>query len=353
MVKTDANRHFRKDIGYQIVFWTALFAFGLAKTSGEYQEPIVKEIFCYELCHMIFQVIGANFIFFVLIRKLFDCKKYMTFLVSLLCSLYLLGVFNRIFVIYLAEPFFINQPKDSMIAIFTDLRYLLFVYIFPIVTGSFIFIAIMYMLQYQYEKQNVLQLQQEKSVLELKVLKTQLNPHFLFNTLNNIYSLAIRNSEYTSASISRLSDILDYILHKGQKKLVPIEDELSIIDDYIGLEKLRYDDRLKITKTENITRSNTIPPLLYLSLVENAFKHGAEKTSNIVEIVISISSSKKQSIFKIDNTFFEKKTETRVGIGLKNIKQQLELYYRQNYTLTIKQEDNWFKVEVITPGSDD
>ncbi len=215
------------------------------------------------------------------------------------------------------------------------------------------FISVMFILRYKNEKQNTEQLQKEKTELELKALKSQLNPHFLFNTLNNIYSLSIVKSSYTSESISRLSDILDYILYKGQQRLVRISDELKIIDAYIELEKLRYDTRLRIIKSENIECPGSVPPLLYLSLVENAFKHGAEKTIGNIDIRISVITEIGHSVFRVENSSFQDDAGKRVGIGLKNVEKQLQSYYPDQYSMKISNKNNWFTIEIITPGNHD
>nr|WP_315422441.1 histidine kinase [uncultured Pedobacter sp.] len=349
------NARIEKEIGYQTIFWLALFIFGTARNYSESGESEFREFFYYGLCHLIFQIAGSNFIYYVLMRKYFDHKKYILFSVYLLSATYVLGVLNRIFIVHLAEPFFANYPKNSIIEIVTDIEYLLICYIIPFLSGAFIFISVMYILRYNSEKQNTVQLQKEKAELELNALKSQLNPHFLFNTLNNIYSLSIVNSSYTSESISRLSDILDYVLYKGQQRLVMISDELSIIDAYIELEKLRYDERLHITQFENIKFTNLVPPLLYLSLVENAFKHGAEKTSGNIDIRISVVTGHDHSIFKVENSVFKKDSGKRekTGIGLKNIEKQLQSYYPDQYSMKITDKSNWFAIEIIIPGNHD
>lgn len=339
----------KKELGYQIIFWVALFLFGVAKNYGEHDHLNFKALFYYDLCHWIFQIIGANFIYFVLIRKYFDSKRYTLFFIYLFVSLYILGVLNRIFIVYAAEPFFADYPKDSIADIFSDIKYLLFHYIFTIISGSFIFVSIMFILRYKNEKHSRLQIQKEKTELELKVLKSQLNPHFLFNTLNNIYSLAISNSAATAQSISRLSDILDYVLARGQEKMVSAAEELKIIKDYVELEKLRYDERLTVNQSENIEFPAFIPPLLYLSLVENAFKHGAEKTSGDIEINISLFTDRNFATFKVENHFYEKAADERIGIGLNNIKKQLELYYTDRHSLEIEKFGNRFSVKLTTP----
>ncbi|AZA99399.1 GHKL domain-containing protein [Chryseobacterium joostei] len=350
MMKTGIGIHFRQTLYFQLFFWVALFLFGIARSYGEYSDGILKELVIYNFCHWIFQIMGANFIYYILISHFFDRKKYVEFSIALMVSLYAISVINRIFIVYMAEPFFINETKDSLMSIFTDIRYLLLHYTFPIISGAFIFISIMFFIRYKDEKENTMKLQKEKAELELKSLKSQLNPHFLFNTLNNIYSLSITHSEKTSQSISQLSDILDYILYKGQKKWVPIADELTIIDHYIALESLRYPDkRLKITKHVNIKSSSSVPPLLYLTLVENAFKHGAGKSSEPTEIKITAETNNKQSIFKIENTF-ESNDNNEKGIGLQNVRKQLQYHYQEHFFFNISQENNIFNVEIITPA---
>lgn len=348
MVKKTSDGKLKNGIIQQAVFWIALFVFGIFRNYGELEQPDFREIFYYDVCHWIFQIIGANWIYSVLIQKFFEAKKYFLFTVYFLVGIYLLSVLNRLFIVYLAEPLFADYSQESFSDIFTDIKYLLFHYLLPIISGSFIFISVKFMLRYRDEKQNALQLQKEKSELELKALKAQLNPHFLFNTLNNIYALAVTGSGAVPQSISRLSDILDYLLYHGQKERVSIAGEMKIVKDYIALEKLRYDERLNIEMVEKIEFPGLIPPLLYLSFVENAFKHGAEKTSGTVTIRISVKTDEENAVFTIDNPFFVESQNARTGIGLENIRRQLELFYRDRYSLEIKQKEQWFNVKLIT-----
>lgn len=353
-MKTGATNYNRQNIYFQLFFWTALFLFGIARTYDDYNGEMFNQLVIYNFCHWIFQILAANFIYYILILYFFDQKRYAEFTFYLILSLYFISVANRIFIVDIAEPFFTNEPKDSLISIFTDIRYLLFHYTFPIISGAFIFILMMFFLRYKDEKENTFQLQKEKAELELKSLKSQLNPHFLFNTLNNIYSLSISNSDKTSQSISQLSDILDYILYKGQKKWVSVAEELNIIDDYIALESLRYsDERLKITWKKVLTSANFIPPLLYLTLVENAFKHGAGNSSKQTEIKLELETNAQHSVFRIQNTYSNISGHNEKGIGLQNIKRQLEHYYPEHFTFHISQENNIFNVEIITPSQYD
>ncbi|ROI06671.1 GHKL domain-containing protein [Chryseobacterium sp. G0240] len=353
MMKGGSETHIRQTLYFQLFFWVALFLFGTIRNYGEYDNGNFITFTIYNFCHWIFQILGANFIYFILIRRFLDRKKYIEFSVYLLLSLYFISVINRIFIVYLAEPLFINQPKDSLVSIFTDIGYLLLHYTFPVISGAFIFISILFFIRYKDEKESSVQLQKEKTELELQALKSQLHPHFLFNTLNNIYSLSLINSEKTSQSISQLSDILDYLLYQGKKKWVSVSDELNIIDDYIALESLRYtDERLRINKRIVINSSNSIPPLIYLTLVENAFKHGAGMNTDQTVIRINVEAYNEYSVFSIENTYgnHQNKDYRKNGIGLENIKRQLEHHYHDHFTFRISQKNNIFKVEITTPS---
>lgn len=351
IMKIGTPSYNRQNIYFQLFFWIALFLFGIARTYDDYNGEMFKQLMIYNLCHWVFQILAANFIYYGLILHFFDRKKYIEFSVYLIGSLYLISVINRIFIVHLAEPFFTNEIKDSFTSIFTDIGYLLFHYTFPIISGTFIFISMMFFIRYKDEKANVLLLKKEKTELELQSLKSQLHPHFLFNTLNNIYSLSISHSEKTSQSISQLSDILDYVLYKGQKRWVSVTDELNIINDYIALESLRYHDgRLQISRNITLNSTNSIPPLLYLTIVENAFKHSTGNSSGQTEIEITLETNEKHSFFRVKNTCRKISDDHEKGIGLQNIKRQLEHHYQENFTFKISQESHTFTIEISTPS---
>jgi len=194
------------------------------------------------------------------------------------------------------------------------------------------------------EKQRLLKINEQKKIAELSALKNQLNPHFLFNTLNNLYALALKKSDDTTLVIEKLSNILDYILYRCDTNFVSLENEIALIENYVSLEKIRYRDRVTITFEKNITGKEKIAPLLLLTFVENAFKHGVKEEINQAKINISISKKEEQIFFTIENTKHENKkaTENKKAIGLKNIKKQLELLYPKAYLLNIKNQTNTY-----------
>ncbi len=184
------------------------------------------------------------------------------------------------------------------------------------------------------------QLRIEKQEAELNYLKSQTNPHFLFNTLNNIYSLARDKSDLAPESILRLSKILRFMLYETGGAYIAIEQELKIIDDYIALEKLRYDDSLRVNFNHNIEdQKQALPPLLLIPLVENAFKHGVSETRNEPFVDIHLSVKERQLKFIVKNSaesFAEEKT-VKENIGLSNLRRQLQLLYT-DYDLSFNQE---------------
>jgi two-component system, LytTR family, sensor kinase len=188
-------------------------------------------------------------------------------------------------------------------------------------------------------KQATQQLRIEKQEAELNFLKSQTNPHFLFNTLNNIYSLARDKSELAPESILRLSKILRYMLYETSGAFVAIEQELKVITDYIALEKLRYDDSLRINVNHDVEdMKQALPPLLLMPLVENAFKHGVSETRNQPFVDIHLSVNRRQLRFVVKNSA-EASSGTgtvKENIGLSNLRRQLELLYT-NYQLAVEQ----------------
>jgi sensor histidine kinase YesM len=191
-------------------------------------------------------------------------------------------------------------------------------------------------------KNSTQQLQIEKQAAELNYLRAQTNPHFLFNTLNNIYSLARDKSDLAPESILRLSKILRFMLYETSGANISIEQELKIIDDYIALESLRYDDSLKInfsTDVEDMKQS--IPPLLLIALVENSFKHGVSETRDHAFVNIHLSVKDRQLTFTVKNSSDAAGKEVKENIGLSNIRRQLELLYKE-YDLSVRQDDMEF-----------
>jgi len=206
-------------------------------------------------------------------------------------------------------------------------------------TGSvFFFATLRHIYIYVKLKAAAQQLLIEKQQAELNYLKSQTNPHFLFNTLNNIYSLARDKSDLAPESILRLSKILRYMLYETSGAYIAIEQELKVINDYIALERLRYDESLRINFNNDIEdMKQALPPLLLMPLVENAFKHGVSETRGNPFVDIHLSVKQRQLTFLVKNSSEAISDGTvKENIGLTNLRRQLELLYT-DYTLAAEQ----------------
>jgi len=203
------------------------------------------------------------------------------------------------------------------------------------------------------------QLAKEKTNAELQLLKVQIHPHFLFNTLNNIYFFTLTNSAQAPIMINKLSGLLNYILHECDRPFVPLEKEIKMIQDYMALEKIRYAEQLEMTiDIDGSPGEKIIAPLLLIPFVENSFKHGASKMITNPWVTLSIKIEKDSLHFIIRNSQ-PMKTETvttkaclpnRQGnIGLKNVTKRLELLYPGSHELTIVPGSDSYSVYLSLP----
>lgn len=197
----------------------------------------------------------------------------------------------------------------------------------------------------------ILETQLKLKEQELKYLKMQIHPHFLFNTLNTMYGFALKKADETPEMILKLSNLLDYLLYQADKPLVSLEDEINHIEDYMSLEQLRFSDTLNVKLSKNInSECIEIAPMLLIPFVENSFKHGKIKNGSL-DIVIDIEANADGIQFKIKNNY-TKELSSSDGIGLENIKKRLELLYPNQHNLNINQDKNDFIVSlIISPKS--
>ena len=192
-------------------------------------------------------------------------------------------------------------------------------------------------------------LMQEKLESEMRHLRSQINPHFLFNTLNSIYALARAQSTATPDAVMRLSKILRYMLYEIEKKSITIEEEMKITLDYIELQQIRFGSKVAVVIKKNIDNpAASITPLILLPLLENAFKHGTSERTGQIEILLEINLTHDQLYIKVQNpvgTGMSVKPSSTEGIGLSNIKRRLEMLY-SDYNLGYGENGDNFTVEI-------
>ena len=193
----------------------------------------------------------------------------------------------------------------------------------------------------------ILETQLKLKEQELQYLKMQIHPHFLFNTLNTIYGLALKQSKHTSEVILMLSNLLDYILYQINKPRVSLKEEVMHIQEYIGLEKIRFQDHLRVEiEVGEISGDAQIAPMMLLPFVENAFKHGSILNGSL-SVELKIECNEDQLNFSIRNSFLNDESKTiNGGIGLENTKKRLDLNFNNQYSLENLVSNNWYIVNL-------
>lgn len=189
--------------------------------------------------------------------------------------------------------------------------------------------------------------EKEKLRTELSYLKAQINPHFLFNTLNSIYALTVKKSDAAPQSVTRLSSIMRYVISEAAHDLVPLEKEIAYISAYIDLEKLRLTEKVKLEYTVTGESANKqIAPLIFVALIENAFKHGVS-TKEASEISIRINTSGEKLAVDVKNSKPREHSQPGTGLGLVNLEKRLNLLYPGKHILNKNESETQFSISLI------
>ena len=192
----------------------------------------------------------------------------------------------------------------------------------------------------------ILTLKNEKAKTELLHLKSQVNPHFFFNTLNNLYGLVGTDAKKAQDLILKLSDMMRYSIYEGEKDTVSLEEEVEYLKNYIELHKMRYRKEIDIKFINNISENHKVMPLLFIILLENAFKHGVENLRENAYVHINLKSENNQIFFDIENNFDPTIESEHKGIGLDNLNRRLELVYPKNHTLSFSKIEDVYKAQL-------
>ncbi|MBX2957519.1 MAG: histidine kinase [Cyclobacteriaceae bacterium] len=269
------------------------------------------------------------FLNYYLVPRYLLKERYLTFIVYFIYTLIFsvfLEVMTMVLTFVLLAEWQIRNMSPAAIDFFFLITSLLMV--------VFLGVAIKLLLYWRKSKEDYQKLMREKLEAELKFLKIQLNPHFLFNTLNNLYYLTNEKSDKAPQAIMQLSEMLDYVMQSGKSVFVPLERELKQVENYIALEMLRYENRVQIQFEKKLNLDKwTIAPMMIITLIENAFKHGVMNAAGQSWINISITDNTANLMIAIRNS--RKHSAPGNGIGLKNLRNQLDLVYGENYKLSI------------------
>lgn len=335
----------KKRIQYHLYFWLAYFLFEI-NAEFVYLHEVLKQFSWQKILY--FSVISeftfllAEIPAFYIILAIIDGKvKFLQklsikILASFLVFLFFVFLF-RILCHDLVYPYYYGIPED--ISRFS--RFGMFNAVMNVIFAIAIGIGFEKFIQQKESERKFAEISKEKLDSELKFLKTQINPHFLFNTLNNIYGLSLKKSSETPEIILKLAKIMRYNIYDSSKTTVPIAKEIENIQDFIDIQKIRH----QLVKVEfsilSDDDSQEISPLILLQFVENAFKHGASESRFNSFINIHLELKNKVLIFKVVNSKELQNEKESTKIGLKNIKRQLELLYPKHLLEIIDQNESY------------
>lgn len=314
------------------------FEFSLTKIFSHFGTFLIfflQFLFMY-LCGYLFFIINSR----ILVSHILKQKGFV---------LYILSVMATIVILYpIIAQVLISLPINKTLGrdIFSDNAFDL-ENAFGVIGVILFSLPIVLAMQWGKQNTHILSLEKEKSQTELDLLKQQLNPHFFFNTLNNLYGLSLQQSDKTSDSILRLAELMRYTIYKGQQDRVSLQQELSYIEDYIQLQQIRLKKPLKFNFEKDVADENLqIAPLLLIVLVENAFKHGIEPAENGAFLNLRLKSDQKKLYFSCENSIEEHSTTKASGIGLANLTKRLALVYPEKSFLKINQGENQYHAEL-------
>jgi sensor histidine kinase YesM len=328
---------------HHILFWA--FAYIILLSMFSTSSSINRIDHIYTAIFLITLILATEINLLVLIPRFLYKKKFKLYLLSLIILLPAFSVFNQFLFNKLIEYILPGYYFISYYSLFDILKF------FIVFTGITTLLQLSTEWFYLIEaRQNLIQAQKDKVDAELKALKNQLNPHFLFNSLNVIYSLSLNNSPETSRVLLQLSDILRYILYDTNVDYLPLKDEIRLIENYLDIQRYRINRQTEIKfETELSDESARIAPMLLLPLVENCFKHGVRKELRNAFLVIALKSNDNAITFTIENSkphSVSEENPDQGGIGLDNIQSRLKLIYPDRHKFEVFEGEKVFRVKI-------
>ncbi len=327
-----------------ILFWlvSSYIMLHLFADSGQ----IEKIDYIYTALFQSTLITGVYVNLFLLIPKLLSRKKYFLYIVSLIIVIAASVEINILFFDKLVDHIL---PGYYFISYYEFADILKFVVVYIAITSLIKLAKSWFVLSETTKK--LTELQKEKAEIELVALKAQVNPHFLFNSLNVLYSLVLKKSDESPDAIIKLSDILRYVIYESGKDFVYLSEEVKLINDYLGLQQFRIDTNSKVEFRTEVKENNLkIAPMLFLPLVENSFKHGIKADTEQTYVDIYLKADQHEILFEIENNkriSEASEKDKHTGIGLSNIKNRLNLLYPDKHLLEINESDSFFHIKLI------
>lgn len=328
-----------------LLFWLAYYLYRVGLYYDIYMyAPIVQFL------ELGAKVIAVYINLYVLMPFFLKKKKNFTYGFWLLFTLFICGVIQTEVVRQMMRWGIYDQVEYTLYTAHKTFRMIVTI---AMVVG---YATVIKILKNAYQTQQINQeLKQERLTNELKFLKSQINPHFLFNALNNLYSLILMKSTKAEEVVLKLADLLSYMLYETNQAMVALAKDIKYLKGFIELEKLRFGEELTVDfSSQGELQQVYIPPMLLMPLVENAFKHSSGDEDTLVNIRINLHYMHPQLSFEVENTvppmphtLDDTLPRRNSGIGLHNVKRRLELLYPQKHTLNIQSLSGSYRVTMI------
>jgi len=323
-----------------ILFWAAHIVF-YAILYGSFADNY-KQTFLEELMYAPGKMAFTYFVLYYLLPKFLLEGKYGAFTLWFIVASFAAGILQRYVAYNIHYPMYYPEYLSDKFFYFAKIIKM-FVYIYPV---TFTAVAIK-LLKYWYTNQKAQQvLKEEKLRAELNFLKTQIHPHFLFNTLNNLYALTLKKSERAPDMVLKLSELINYMLYECTSDEVLLSKEIKFIRNYIDIEKMRYGDKLDIDfRVSGDVGDRKIAPLILLPFVENCFKHGASEELLQSWVKVTVDVQPHVILIKVENNKASGNGHSKnEGIGIQNVKRRLDLLYTNRHELKIINGEETFLV---------
>ena len=320
------SNKFKISYRHHIIFWVVYFMFNMLRFSNIHQDFWLS--FKMNLIGFPIHMVIAYFNVYYLMPKFVFQRKYLTYTILVLATLIVTLFIKYFLTFYLIGPDVWPEGPEELKGL--TINYAITSMLGEIYVSSFV-ATIKLTVDWLREQQKLHQLEKRQLTTELKFLRSQVSPHFFFNTLNNIYSLTLEKSNKAPEVILKLSELMRYLLYATKKPKQDLKSEIDCIQNYLDLERIRFDDSLQINMDlSGDVENKYISPMLLIPLIENCFKHGASKNIGDMEINISFAVIEDFLHFDVSNTIPKEETRGIVptrsgGIGLSNVKKRLEL----------------------------
>ncbi|MBS9767773.1 MAG: histidine kinase [Flavobacteriaceae bacterium] len=338
-----ANDHYKTSWKHHIVFWLIYFTFNVLRWGSYYDDywfSLKSNLVGFPI-----HIFLSYFNIYLLMPKLVYRRKFISYGVSVALSIFVMVVLKYYLTTLLISQ---NVWREGPETYSFTLNYAITMMLGELYVMSFVS-AIKITIDRMREDLRITEIKQEQLETNLRFLRSQVSPHFFFNTLNNIYALTLKKSSKAPEIILKLSELMRYLLYGTEKSLQDLSKEINCIKNYLELQRIRYDNNIDINiSIKGDIEDQKIAPMMLLPFIENCFKHGADNIENQFYIDIHFNIENDFLTFKVVNPISQNKTLQKTGgIGIKNVKKRLELRYQQkDYKLSINTKDNLYIVEL-------